>query len=219
MVRLLNGEKKKTNPTTKFICEVRLFDLVMSHNLLSVSHRNIVCLRRAQFLYAFMTNVSIDLPSVICNSFITMYHAKDVTVSLIPQCVIIRILTHLNMTFPAAIMLVYRFVQPINGHSVTRITTHMQKQKKRTRETENDGEDDETGPISLTDVTAELKIVVSYLDCIIFQLNEQDIVSGNLKTRMRYLEQWAKNSSSGVAFAPFVTSTDGTEPDAVVEGD
>jgi hypothetical protein len=66
---------------------------------------------------------------------------------------------------------------------------------------------------------AELKIVVSYLDRIISQLNGQDIVSGNLNTRMRYLEQWAMNSSSGAAFAPSVTSTDGTEPDVVVEGD
>ena len=43
-------------------------------------------------------------------------------------------------------------------------------------------------------------------------------MSGNLKTRMCYLEQWAMNSSSGAVFAPFVISTDGTEPD-VVEGD
>ena len=57
---------KKTNTTTKFTCEARLFNLVMSHNLLPVSHRNTIFLRRAQFLYVFMTGVSIDLPFVIC---------------------------------------------------------------------------------------------------------------------------------------------------------
>ena len=90
-----------------------------------------VCLRRTQFLYDFMTDISNDLSYVICNFFIIMYHAKDVMVSLNPQCVIIRILTHLNMIFPAVILLVYRSMQPINGHFVTRITAHMQKQKKR----------------------------------------------------------------------------------------
>ena len=58
--------KKKSNPTTEFTCEARLFNLVMSHNLLPVSHRNTIFLRRAQFLYVFMTGVSIDLPFVIC---------------------------------------------------------------------------------------------------------------------------------------------------------
>jgi hypothetical protein len=55
------GKKKNQIPPLSSICEARLFNLVMSHNLLSVSHRNTVCLRRAQFLYAFMTDVSIDL--------------------------------------------------------------------------------------------------------------------------------------------------------------
>ena len=60
------GRKKKSNPTTEFTCEACLFNLVMSHNLLPVSHRNTVSLRQAQFLYAFMTGISIDLQSVIC---------------------------------------------------------------------------------------------------------------------------------------------------------
>ena len=92
---------KKTNDTTEFTCEACLFNLVMSHNLLPVSHRNTFGLRRAQFLYALMTSVSIDLPSVMCNSFITMHQSKDASLSLIHPCAITHILTHLNMNFPA----------------------------------------------------------------------------------------------------------------------
>ncbi len=74
------------------------------------------------------------------------------------------------------------------------------------------------------DVTTELKTVVSYLDHISSRLNRQEIVLGKLNTRMRCLEQWAMDSSSGAAFTPSVSSTDGTEadgtePDATVEGD
>ena len=38
---------KKTNTTTEFTCEARLFNLVMSHNLLPVSHRNTFGIQRA----------------------------------------------------------------------------------------------------------------------------------------------------------------------------
>ena len=97
---------KKTNTTTEFTCEARLFNLVMSQNLLPVSHKNTFGLRQAQFLYALMTGVSIDLPSVICNSLITMHQSKDASLSLIHPCAITHILTHLNMNFPVAIPLV-----------------------------------------------------------------------------------------------------------------
>ena len=116
---------KKSNPTTEFTCEAHIFNLVMSHNLLPVSHRNTLGLRRAQFLYALMTGVTIDLPSVICNSFITMHHSKDASLSLIHPCAITRILTHLNMNFPAAIPLVPRLGKPINRHSTTWIAAQM----------------------------------------------------------------------------------------------
>ena len=219
---------KKTNDTTEFTCEAHLFNLVMSHNLLPVSHRNTFGLCQAQFLYALMTSVSIDLPSVICNSFITMHQSKDTSLSLIYLCAITRILTHLNMNFPAAIPLVPRSVQPINHHSVTWIAAQMQKQKKCTREADNDGEndveDDGVGPSSVADVTVELKSIVSYLDRISSQLNAQQIVLGKLNTCMCRLEQWAMDSSSGAAWTPSASSTDGTEadgsePDVAVEGD
>ena len=47
---------------------------------------------------------------------------------------------------------------------------------------------------------------------------------GKLNTRMRRLEQWAMDSSSGAAWTPSASSTndteaDGSELDAVVEGD
>jgi hypothetical protein len=215
---------KKTNTTTEFTCEARLFNLVMSHNLLPVSHRNTFELRQAQFLYALMTGVSIDLPSVICNSFITMHQSKDASLSLIHPCAITRILTHLNMNFLAAIPLVTRSVQPINRHSITRIAAQMQKQKKLTREVDNDEEDDATGPSYVADVRAELKSIVSYLDRISSQLNAQQTVLGKLNTRMRRLEQRAMDSSSGATCTPSASSTygieaDGSEADAAVEGD
>jgi hypothetical protein len=85
-------------------------------------------------------------------------------------------------------------------------------------------EDDAASPSSVADVTAELKSIVSYLDRISSQLNAQQIVLGKLNTRMRRLEQRAMDSSSGAAWTPSTSSTDGTEadgsePDAAVEGD
>jgi hypothetical protein len=62
-----------------------------------------------------------------------MHQSKDATLSLIRPCAITRILTHLNMTFPAAIPLVHQSVQSINGHSVTWIAAHMQQQKQKKR--------------------------------------------------------------------------------------
>uniref|UniRef100_A0A2N9GG56 Putative plant transposon protein domain-containing protein n=1 Tax=Fagus sylvatica TaxID=28930 RepID=A0A2N9GG56_FAGSY len=219
---------KKSNPTTEFTCEARIFNLVMSHNLLPVSHRNTLELRRAQFLYALMTGVTIDLPSVICNSFITMHHSKDASLSLIHPCAITRILTHLNMNFPAAIPLVPRSGKPINRHSATRIATQMQKQKqkkkKRAREADNDEEDDAAGPSSVADARDELKGIVSYLHRISSQMDAQQVLLRKLSTRMRRVEQRAIGSSSGAAGTASASSTDGTEadgsePDAAVEGD
>ena len=214
---------KKSNPTTDFTCEARIFNLVTSHNLLPVSHRNTVGLRRAQFLYALMTGVTIDLPLVICNSFITMHQSKDASLSLIHPCAITRILTHLNMNFPAAISLVPRSVQPINRHSATQIAAQMQEQKqkkkkKRAREAGNDEEHDAAGPSS------ELKGIVSHLQRISSQLDAQQVLLVKLSARLRRVEQRVIGSSSGAAGIASASSTDGTEadgsePDAAVEGD
>jgi hypothetical protein len=214
---------KKSNPITEFTCEARIFNLVMSHNLLPVSHRNTVGLRRAQFLYALMTGVTIDLPSVICNSFIKMHHSKDASLSLIHPCAITRILTHLKFTFPAGIPLVPRSGKPIDRHSATRIAAQMQEQKqkkkkKRAREAGNDEEHDAAGPSS------ELKGIVSHLQRISSQLDAQQVLLGKLSARMRRIEQRAIGSSSGAAGTASASSTDGTEadgsePDAAVEGD
>jgi hypothetical protein len=213
---------KKSNPTTQFTCEARIFNLVMSHNLLPVSHRNTLGIPRAQFLYALMTGVTIDLPSVICNSFIKMHYSKDASLSLIHPCAITRILTHLNMKFTAAISLVPRSGQAINRHSATRIAAQMedqkQKKKKRTREAANDEEDDAAGPSS------DLKGVVSYLQRLSSQLDAQQVLLRKMSTRLRRLEQRAIGSSSGAAGTASASSTDGgeadgSEPDAAVEGD
>ncbi len=169
-----------------------------------------------------MTGVTIDLPSVICNSFIKMHYSKDASLSLIHPCAITRILTHLNMKFTAAISLVPRSGKPINRHSATRIAAQMQEQKqkkkKHAREAANDKEDDAAGPSS------ELKGIVSYLQRISSQLDAQQVLLGKLSTRMRRVEQRAIGSSSGAAGTASASSTDGTEadgsePDAAVEGD
>ena len=194
----------------------------MSHNLLPVSHRNTVGLRQAQFLYALMTDVTIDLPSVICNSFIKMHHSKDASLSLIHPCAITRILTHLKMNFPRDIPLVPRPGKPINRHSTTRITAQMQEQKqkkkKRARKAGNAEEDDAVGPSS------EQKGIVSHLQRISSQLDAQQVLLVKLSARLRRVEQRVMGSSSGAAGTASASSTDGTEadgsePDAVVEGD
>ena len=145
-----------------------------------------------------MTGVTIDLPSVICNSFITMHHSKDALLSLIHPCAITHILTNLNMNFPAAIPLVPQSVKPINRHSATRMVAQMQKQKQKqcAREADNDEEDDAAGPSSVANERDELKSIVSYLDRISSQLNAQQILLGKLSTRMGRLEQRAIGSVS-----------------------
>ena len=165
-----------------------------------------------------MTGVTIDLPLVICNSFITMHHSKDASLSLIHPCAITRILTHLNMNFSAAILLVPRSVKSINRHSATQIAAQMQKQKQKQkkcgREADNNEEDDAAGPSSVADERDKLKSIVSYLDRISSQLNAQQILLGKLSTRMCCLEQRAIGSSSGAAGTASASSID-----TVVEGD
>jgi hypothetical protein len=61
---------------------------------LPLSHKNTIIKAQAKFLYAFMTKVSIDLPSVICKSLIEMYEYEDKMSHLIHPYLITRLLTH-----------------------------------------------------------------------------------------------------------------------------
>ncbi len=61
---------------------------------LPLSHRNTITKTQAKFLYAFITEVSIDLPSVICKSLIEIYEYEDKMSHLIHPCLITRLLTH-----------------------------------------------------------------------------------------------------------------------------
>ncbi len=100
------GDRKITS-THNFTFEAYVFNLIMCHNLLTVSHRNTIPLPQAQFLYAFKTGVSIDLSFVICNSWLSMHCSEHTSNRLIHPCVITRLLTHLNMTFLASIFVAF----------------------------------------------------------------------------------------------------------------
>ena len=78
----------KTITIKSFTDESRMYNLIMCFNLLLLSHRNTITQARAKFLYAFITKVSIDLPSVICKSFIEIHECEDKMSYLIYPCLI-----------------------------------------------------------------------------------------------------------------------------------
>jgi hypothetical protein len=111
--------------THYYTCETRAYNLIMCFNLLPLSHRNTISKVRVKFLYAFMTGVSIDLPSVICNSLIEMHQCQDKTSHLIHPSPITRLHTYLKITIPSTIPRVPRSTQPIDKTSISQISNQM----------------------------------------------------------------------------------------------
>ena len=108
-----------------FTAKTRVFNLIMSFNILPLSHWNTLSKSRARFLYAFMKGVSIDLPSVICREMIEMHHCKDTASLLNYPCLITRLFTYLKITLPSGTLCYPRVALPIEKSSFTRIVSHV----------------------------------------------------------------------------------------------
>jgi hypothetical protein len=119
----------KTITTKSFTDESNMYNLIMCFNLLPLSHRNTITKARAKFLYAFMTKVFIDLPSVICKSLIEMHECEDKMSHLIYPCLITRLLTHLKIMIPSNIPQLPQSAKPIGKSSIKQMGGQLKKDK------------------------------------------------------------------------------------------
>ena len=185
-----------------FTAKTRVFNLIMSFNILPLSHWNTLSKSRARFLYAFMKGVSIDLPSVICREMIEMHHCKDTSSLLNYPCLITRLFTYLKITLPSRTLCYPRVGLPIDKFSLTRIVSHVKL--------------DEPTPSTptLNDVMALLQANTSSQECILKELKEQGVALGKFAKRLRSMEKWVYDTPD------FAAPVDGqADPNDGVEGE
>ena len=84
-----------------FTDEVRLLNKIMGSNLNPLSHGNTITIERANnLLYALLTDVPIDLPSILCQSLLGLYYSHDYRHNLYLPFSITCILIHLGFYLP-----------------------------------------------------------------------------------------------------------------------
>uniref|UniRef100_A0A2N9ERH9 Putative plant transposon protein domain-containing protein n=1 Tax=Fagus sylvatica TaxID=28930 RepID=A0A2N9ERH9_FAGSY len=185
-----------------FTAKTRVFNLIMSFNILPLSHWNTLSKSRARFLYAFMKGVSIDLPSVICREMIEMHHCKDTASLLNYPCLITRLFTYLEITLPSGTLCYPRVALPTDKSSFTRRVSHVKL--------------DEPTPSTpmLTDVMASLQAITSSQECILKELKEQGVALGKFAKRLQSMEKWVYDTPD------FAAPVDGqADPNDGVEGE
>jgi len=86
--------------TVGFIDEVRLLNKIMGANLNPLSQGNTITIERENFIYVILTDVPIDLPSILCQSRLGVYYSHEYRQDLYRLVTITCILIHLGFYLP-----------------------------------------------------------------------------------------------------------------------